>query len=252
MTCDDLLGGGWRRLRSGALLLILGCHHAPEVPLPPAALDEAQAGARLMAAPMGLLRLDSPPTARDTAVIAVHGYQSEGSEWVGPLATMATWGTELYFYRWSWEQCPGTAVAELDAALDALVAAEPTLQHLVVVGHSYGGLITAMWGQTQSAGRPAQLELIAAPLAGVDRLQKRCPGEGLSAAPPSAGNTWRQWRTVHEADGAFRDMPTDPQRVELPGLEVVQLPATWEGGRLGHNRSIQWVTAELGGGYAVH
>ncbi len=231
-----------------ALLLPIACHSTHEAPPTLAelgALDEEAAGERLMESPMGLSRLDAPAEPEGTAIIAVHGFKSEGSEWVEPLRTMAAWGTELYFYRWSWMQCPVSASAELDRALDALVAAEPSLRELIVLGHSYGGLMSAVTGQTQQSGLPTRLHLIAAPLAGVDLLAERCPGEGLSATPAQPGVTWRQWRTVHEADGAFRDMPVDPQVKELPALEITQLPAEWEGGRLGHNRSIQYVVHTL-------
>lgn len=229
--------------------ILLACHRGPETPpalSELATLSEEAAGKRLMAAPPGLLRLDAPASPHDTAVIAVHGFRSEGREWVGPLQTMAGWGTELYFYRWNFMQCPDTASVELDRALDALVAAEPSLQSLVVIGHSYGGLLTAYTGQNQTSGLPAQLHLIAAPLAGVEQLTERCPGQGMKDAPPSEGVRWHQWRTVHEADGAFKDMATDPQLRELPGLELTLLPEQWEGGRLGHNRSIQYVVRALG------
>lgn len=232
------------------LLLLLGaCHRVPETPPTLSELraisDEERAGHRLMEAPAGLVRLDEPAQPHDTAVIAVHGYRSEGAEWVAPLQAMAAWDVELYFYRWSWDQCPDPASAELDRALDGLVAAEPNLKSLMVIGHSYGGLITALMGQTQRVDRPLQLQLIAAPLSGVDQLETLCAGQGLGAGPAAEGVTWHQWRTVHAADGAFKDMPTDPQLHPLPGLEVTQLPAEWEGGRLGHNRSIQWVVGQL-------
>lgn len=207
--------------------------------------DEERAGHRLMEAPEGLLRLDTPEAPRATAVVAVHGFESEGSEWVGPLAEMAGWGDELYFYRWSWRQCPSSAVLELDHALDTLVAEHSEIQHLVVIGHSYGGLVAAMLGQTQAPARPMQLELIAAPLAGMERLQSLCPDDGLGDGGPQPDTRWRQWRTVHASDGAFRDLPMDPQVRALAGLTVVELPAEWQGGRLGHNRSIQWVTDQL-------
>lgn len=241
-------------MRTLLLLLALACrgrHEAPATGAPSSlaelqGLPELAAGSRLMAGPEGqLLRLDAPPLPRDRAVIAVHGYKSKGAEWVEPLKTMAGWETQLYYYHWNWNQCPSKAAAELDRALDNLVAAQPSLQSLLVIGHSYGGLMSAVMGQTQNTGKPTQLHLIAAPLAGIDMLDRLCAGDVLRAAPPTEGVRWRQWRTVHEADGAFREMETDPQILEVPELTVTQLPAEWEGGRLGHNRAIQYVLAEL-------
>lgn len=232
------------------LLLLVACQHVPDHSPTLAELsamgDEDKAGKWLMSSSPGLLRLDAPVSPHDTAIIAVHGYRSEGSEWVEPLTKLAAWGDELYFYRWDWNQCPTPAAQQLDAAIGALVTADPSIQHLVIVGHSYGGLVTGILGQKEPLPRPAQLQLIAAPLAGHPQLEKLCKGDGMGSSGPAEGVRWHQWRTVQASDGAFKDLDTDPQIVTLPELEVTQLPAEWEGGRLGHNRSIQWVVAELG------
>ena len=51
-----------------------------------------------------------------------------------------------------------------------------------------------------------------------------------------------QWRTVKDQDGAFRNMPFDPQIVNIDGSTVVNLPPVFENGqRLGHNWSLKWV-----------
>ena len=51
-----------------------------------------------------------------------------------------------------------------------------------------------------------------------------------------------QWRTVKDQDGAFRDMPYDPQVVNIQGSIVVKLPPVFKNGkRLGHNWSLKWV-----------
>ena len=54
-----------------------------------------------------------------------------------------------------------------------------------------------------------------------------------------------QWRTVHEQDGAFKRMETDPQITTLYGGKYVDLPKNWGDLRLGHNLSIKWVCKSL-------
>lgn len=202
--------------------------------------DEAEAaGGWLMDRPEGLNPLDGAEAA--TPLVAVHGYGSKGTEWVGPLAALrapaSTW------YRWDWLTCPDAGAAKLTAAIDA-VAARPGVQHIRIVGHSYGGLISALAAHRYAGSIPLEVHVIAAPLAGVPRMNTLCgtvePGE---AGAGEARIT--QWRTVHAQDGAFRDLETDPQVVPWAGDDVVQLPAEWNGGRLGHNRSIQWVAEAL-------
>ena len=43
------------------------------------------------------------------------------------------------------------------------------------------------------------------------------------------------------SDGAFKKLEMDPQDVSLNNGLQIQLPKTWKGNRLGHNRSIQYV-----------
>ena len=110
----------------------IGCHpvpnHAPTA-AELTALPEEDAGRWLMASEPGLVALSPAAaagataggTAAKTAVIAVHGYASEGTEWVTPIERMSGWGTALYFYRWNWQQCPTPAANDLSAALAGLV-----------------------------------------------------------------------------------------------------------------------------------
>lgn len=72
-------------------------------------------------------------------------------------------------------------------------------------------------------------------------------GLGAPSCERSPPVTLRQWRTLQHLDGAFEDLATDPQVVELPG-EVTRLPERYRGHRLGHNWSISWVVDHLAGG----
>lgn len=227
------------------LLFAFGC--AASAPPALSALGEMEvepAGERLVDVERGLHRLDDRGP-RDVALVAVHGYASVGKEWVEPLVRWGESDAEVWFYRWSWRRCPHAAAAELATALQALAERAPHLERLVVVGHSYGGQIAALAAQLRAPPVPTEVHIVAAPLDPIPRLGALCRFEGVPRRGPAPGATWTQWRTRHEADGAFRRLERDPQAVELPALEVVELPAEWQGGRLGHNRSLTWVAERL-------
>lgn len=231
-----------------ALLLALACHRVPDHP---PTLRELQTGEQvddsgrwLMSLPPGLARLDDASTSRPLAIIGVHGYKSEGKEWVEALQRFGQMGAEVYFYRWNWNQCPETASEELSRAMEGLARSRPHLERLVVVAHSYGGVVATVAAQDEPFGKPAELHVVASPLAGVSQLE-RCDFHGVPAKPASEDISWRQWRTRKEVDGVYKDMETDPQIVELPALAVTDLPATWEGRELGHNWSVLYVAKSL-------
>lgn len=246
------------RLAALAVFALAGCKSAPATPptlaelkTAAAAGEDEAAGARLIALPPGLNRLTSaaaPSTPAPAAgatttpvLVAVHGFASEGAEWVAPLARLDAPDTR--FYRWDWLTCPAPAADALVAALTAL-AAEPGVDRIRVVAHSYGGLVAALAARRYPGPDPLEVHVVAAPLAGSERLTAHC-GPLEPGPAPTGPVTVRQWRTVHAQDGAFRDLPVDPQRVDWAGADVVALPAEWTGGRLGHNRSLQWVAEQL-------
>lgn len=229
------------------LLLVVGCTSYPDRDPTLAdfqqavAADEAEAaGGWLMSRPEGVRTLDARSTPAIT--VAVHGFGSRGKEWVGPLARLDAPGTR--FYRWDWMTCPDDAVAGLAAALAPVLA---EAQSVRIVGHSYGGLITALFARRYGGTTPVEAHVVAAPLAGTPKLNALC-GDVKPGAAGDGAATIKQWRTVHAQDGAFRDIDPDPQVVDWAGDDVVTLPAEWEGGRLGHNRSLQWVAEQLGRG----
>ena len=51
-----------------------------------------------------------------------------------------------------------------------------------------------------------------------------------------------QWRTLHLQDGAFKKLEYDPQEITINNGKTILLPKEWDGGRLGHNRSILFVS----------
>jgi len=225
---------------------------AAEGPLTLERLEEGDgakaSGAALMALPLGLHRLEATTPEPTRAVIAVHGYDSEGYEWVHALKVLGSDGkSRVFLYRYDFNQCPDPMATELGAAIDALLAAEPELEALQLVGHSYGGVISALAASRYRGRVPLVVDLVASPLAGHPGMQSTCEYAGAVAPPAGAPVTLRQWRTRQELDGAFRGLDPDPQVVDLPG-EVTLLPETYRGNRLGHNWSISWVVDHLSGG----
>lgn len=234
-----------------ALLALAGCARHPDHDPTLDALraagesDAERVGAWLMSRPEGMVVLESSEAA--APLVAVHGFASEGTEWVAPLADLGAPGTR--FWRWDWRTCPEPAVERLAAAVAAL-SARPGVARIRLIGHSYGGVIVALLAHRHRGPTPIEAHVVAAPLAGHPLLVERCGP--LVPGPPGGGPTRiTEWRTVHAADGAFRHLERDPQAADWTGGEVVALPAEWRGGRLGHNRSLRWVAealTERGGG----
>lgn len=203
--------------------------------------DVRASGARLIALPLNSLhRLDRHAGQPSTATVAVHGWNSSGYEWVHLLKTLDNADSSTWFWRWDWNGCPGVAA---DALIERLaVAPFADLDQIRLVGHSYGGVLVAAAAARWQGSATLDVHAIAAPLAGVG---ERCPYRTPTALPPNVA--FHEWRTRHSLDGAFRDMPVDPQVVELPGSSVTRLPATYNGRRLGHNWSVSWVADTLAG-----
>ncbi|MFQ6613021.1 MAG: esterase/lipase family protein [Fidelibacterota bacterium] len=196
-------------------------------------------GGKLIASPSGLNLIQFPDSRSDTVFIAVHGYGSRGYEWVHPLKLMAASGQETFFYRWDWNDCPREATDRLEKAIQQLLVQQPEIRHFIIFGHSYGGVIVALLARELHDSISVALNSVAAPLGGHIRLAARCPDFPDFKDVDGSGLT--QWRTRKEQDGAFRDLPLDPQVVDLAQSQVILLPDSINGVRLGHNRSISWV-----------
>lgn len=188
-------------------------------------------GGRLIGLPDGLTPIVAPPgpdTPASTAIVTVHGGGSEGYEWVYPLHEYVDHEAATYFYRWDWSECPAVAASELTGSLSRLLRGQPDIERLIVIGHSYGGVVVASMVSTWNETLILEAHVVAAPLTS-DRGQ--CGEAPEFAIAESASLT--QWRTRWEWDRAFRDLPFDPQLVEIAGSEVVLLPEAYAGNRPG-------------------
>lgn len=203
-----------------------------------------------MALPFGLSLLpDSNGTRQGPVIIAVHGFASEGGEWVDPIATLVRIPGPLYFWRWDWTACPEEASERLAAAVNRLIEETPDEERIILIGHSYGGIAVTLAAPRIMSEAPVEIHTIASPLAGHPRLAARCPDDFVRlaeryAAFPSTVHHF-QWRTQKDQDNAFKDLPDDPQVATIPRGEVVALPDSADGERIGHNRSVAWVARQI-------
>lgn len=188
----------------------------------------------------GLYAIEYPQAKIDTIFVAVHGYESEGYEWVYALRKMASSGNQTYYFRNNWNQCPSIITSELKSHLQQLILDNTNIKHIIIFGHSYGGVIV---GGLIDDDFPISLEIhsLAAPLAGINRTTMYCPNFPKFQEMKMV-NSFNEWRTVHKQDGAFKNIIQDPQIVEINNSNIVKLPPYFKNGRrLGHNWSITWV-----------
>jgi pimeloyl-ACP methyl ester carboxylesterase len=227
--------------------LLLSCTSHPTAPVTfkqlAAIEDSHKAGELLLASDLGLHRLDSHSGDFKDVLIAVHGFASRGYEWVYPLQHLGPQYGGSFFYRWNWNTCPQEAAANFQKTLVELVKAHPSIERVTIVSHSYGGVLASTWGRLYDAERMSHVHLVASPLAGYRKLDKLCPPLNIGPLPVKENLQWHQWRTQHQLDGAFKDLPVDPQII--PGGEIITLPARYKKHRLGHNRSLSWVAEQI-------
>lgn len=195
-------------------------------------------GMQLMDKPMGLVELLTESGKNDSVlIIAVHGYQSSGYEWITGLKHLGQHYGSLFFYRYDWNRCPEDIAQELSVVIKQTSKAG-AYGRVILFGHSYGGIVV-----TSTASKldsiDADVHAIAAPLAGFKGLTDNC--DDLDYGKWSGSVNVYQHRTVKDQDGAFRELDEDPQLIDLPFRDVNLLPPTMDGHRLGHNWSVTWV-----------
>lgn len=205
------------------------------------------AGLLLMDMPIGMVELINGDQQNDSVlVVAVHGYQSKGYEWITGLKNLTDHYGSLFFFRYDWEQCPDQSAIELASAIKSINGAG-SYQRILIFGHSYGGLVVT-YAAEQLGKLNTEIHVIAAPLSGFPRLLDHCGSLNYDDQHMLTYPDWNrsfvrviQHRTIHAQDGAFREMETDPQEINLPFDHVQELPPIMDGHRLGHNWSVTWV-----------
>ena len=227
------------------IFLLVSCSESEEVSLKEFKItgDVFDSGKRLMSLPYGLHTLEENNTMEKTLIIGVHGSNSRGYEWIYPLSSLDNSDKLVAFFRWDDSSCPGPGIQSLSQNLSDLLVEKPNIKKIILLGHSYGGILVTSFMQNWKEKFPLEIHAIAAPLKGMGPVSSMCGYE-----PPSStqdNTSLHQWRTIKELDGAFRDLDYDPQETMILNSKITRLPETYKGNKLGHNWSISWVADEL-------
>ncbi|MCF7923398.1 MAG: alpha/beta hydrolase family protein, partial [Candidatus Marinimicrobia bacterium] len=204
------------------------------------------AGQQLMDLPLGIIELKNGALRNDSIlVVAVDGYDSPGYEWITGLKNLAGYYGSVFFFRYDWEACPDQ-IAHVLASEIKQIEKSGDYKKLIIFGHSYGGMVVT-FAASELGKLPTDIHVIAAPLSGFPNLLDECSNLSYDSGDKLKYPKWKesvhliQHRTVHAQDGAFRDLASDPQDIDLPFYQIFELPPTMDGHRLGHNWSVTWV-----------
>ena len=201
-----------------------------------------ESGARLIRLDFGLNPLERFNGKEKILLISVHGSQSEGYEWIYPLQRLDTEKSATFFYRWNDNRCYLSSAEKLDSYLSSAMKNFPDLEKVVLIGHSYGGVLVTSMVQNWNNHLPADIHSVAGPIG------SEFNRGGCKYSPPkhiSDRVVFYQWKTQKHLDAVFKGLKNDPQDLTLKGSQVTRLPASYRGRRLGHNWSISWVADHL-------
>ena len=202
-----------------------------------------ESGAKLIRLDFGLNPLERFNGKEKILLISVHGSQSEGYEWIYPLQTLDTEKSATFFYRWNDNKCYLSSAEKLNSYLSRAINNFPDLEKVVLIGHSYGGVLVTSMIENWNNYLPADIHSVAGPIG------SEFNRGGCKYTPPKLTSdkaVFYQWKTQHHLDAAFKRLKNDPQNLALTGSVVTRLPESYRGSRLGHNWSISWVADELG------
>ena len=193
-------------------------------------------GKKLMNLDFGIHDLE-PNQETKSIIIAIHGRDSRGFEWIYPLQTIDSEQTKTYFFRWDTTKCPQKTIPILMKEISAM----KDIKKITILGHSYGGILSSLL-LNEIEAIETEIHVIAAPLGSSD-LKKYCGYKH----PTSKNNnvSYYQWRTVKKLDYAFNSFDYDPQLIDFKESSVVRLPSQYRGKRLGHLWSISWVADNI-------
>ena len=224
-----------------------GCDSKPNPPILLRQLNQLnieEAGELLINRNDGLYKIERTFESDSSfGIIFVHGYGSFGKEWVKPVRYLSCQSVQTYWYRWDWNQCPDSAAEQLLEKLLAFTE-EMNYDSLWILGHSYAGLIVALMSEEWRGNTKLTIHSIAAPLKGMPQSKLFCNFE-KQKYNPNQNTKLIQWKTVHMNDNAFNRYENNPQIVEIIDGDIRQLLGEWNGTRLGHNRSISFVSSQL-------
>ena len=199
-------------------------------------------GQELIDLPYGLNALESGLSESEEILVAVHGSRSQGYEWVYPLKSINSSKKEMYFYRWPDQGCFAEPAEKLIKDISNILLENPSLNKVILIGHSYGGILVSDALKKWTNKIPVETHIIASPLAGSKLLVNTCNYSPIKKI--NANTALFEWRTQHQLDSAFKNTSPNPQEISIIGSSITILPDTYKGNRLGHNWSISWVADE--------
>ncbi len=228
-----------------AFLCLISCSETKDATLENFGIekDVFESGKSLIDLSFGLHELEEQAPEQSILLVGVHGSDSKGYEWVYPLQKLNNDKNLVSFFRWDDDNCPGPSIISLLQLIKDQLVQNPNLNKVILVGHSYGGLLVTAFSKSWDIEVPLQIHSIAGPLKGLEPLSSFC-----NYMPPTSlkdGTKLHQWRTIQAIDGAFKDLNYDPQVVAIEDSLVTRLPETYKGNKLGHNWSISWVADEI-------
>ena len=202
-----------------------------------------ESGERLMQLDYGLHALEEKLNNENSLIVAVHGSRSRGYEWVYPLKTLDSKNHDVYFYRWKDQDCPYPSASKLDSLIKENLSRNEKIQKVILISHSYGGLLTSWFYENWSNNIPMEIHAIATPISGMEIVNNIC---GYNP-PKKIKNdvSVYQWITQKDIDNAFKDLELDPQIISLDRNKAYFLPSKYKNRRLGHNWSISYVADEI-------
>ena len=136
--------------------------------------DVFESGKSLIALSYGLHDLEQASLGQQTLLIGVHGSNSRGYEWVYPLLALNKETNLVSFFRWNDDACPGPSITSLYTFIDAKFDENPNPERVVLLGHSYGGLLVAAFTDKWDKEIALEAHSIAAPLKGMGVLNNIC------------------------------------------------------------------------------
>ena len=178
-------------------------------------------------------------------IILVHGFypsgwRTKGFEWAEPIKNFSNAGLPMWLYRYDWNQCPSVTAMQINLDLVTLLEKNNHLESMIIIGHSFGGLIVTLFSESWESPIPVDVHVIASGLAKskFDREYLNCEDPRKSKYYISKNVEYKQWRTIKNQDGIFRRLKNDPQVVTFINGETTLLPKKWNSTRVGHNFSI--------------
>tara|TARA_B100001564_G_C20641345_1_gene672295 strand:- start:1148 stop:1912 length:765 start_codon:yes stop_codon:yes gene_type:complete len=184
-------------------------------------------------------------TDSSNGIILVHGFypfgwSSKGFEWAEPIKNFSKAGLPMWLYRYDWNQCPSITATQINSDLATLLEKNSHLESIIIIGHSFGGLIVTLFSESWNSSFPIDAHVIASGLAKskFDRKYLNCKDPKKSKYYISKNVEYKQWRTIKNQDGIFKKLKNDPQVVTFINGKTTLLPKKWKSTRVGHNFSI--------------